>query len=181
MRKLHPMTDEERAFAETWHPLVFEFLDSRRLPELDFYDVVVFGFIAAVQYYVSNGPTAEVEFVAMARRSMLDAVLEDRKHNTRKKRSGVVISLDQELDGLDGPTLYGVIQDTGRDTARQTESKLLTEAALQVATDREAEILPLVAKGHTIAGAARDIGISPSTAYSRVRRFRQRARAAVAV
>ena len=51
MRALHPMTQEEREFAEQNHSLVTDFLRCKRLPMDDFYDVVIFGYLSAVQQY----------------------------------------------------------------------------------------------------------------------------------
>ena len=49
MRALHPMTNEEREFAEQRHGLVIDFLRCKRLPMNEFYDVVIFGYLSAVQ------------------------------------------------------------------------------------------------------------------------------------
>ena len=51
MRALRPMTQEERDFAEQHHNLVIDFLRYRRLPMDEFYDVVIFGYLSAVQQY----------------------------------------------------------------------------------------------------------------------------------
>lgn len=181
MRKLHPMTDEERAFAETWHPLVLEFLHHRKLPEADYYDVVIFGFLSAVQQYVRSGPTTEADFTAMAFRSMKDAVLRDLEYHGRQKRTAVVLSLDGAVDGCDGITLAGAIPDPAQDTAIQAESNAVAHQARQMATDKEAVILFFVTKGYSVTEAARSIGITPNAASCRIGRFRRRARAAVAV
>jgi len=56
MRALRPMTQEERDFAEQHHNLVIDFLRYRRLPMDEFYDVVIFGYLSAVQQYIRNPP-----------------------------------------------------------------------------------------------------------------------------
>jgi len=48
------MTQEERDFAEQHHDLVIDFLRYRRLPMDEFYDVVIFGYLSAVQQYFRN-------------------------------------------------------------------------------------------------------------------------------
>ena len=65
MRALRPMTQEERDFAEQHHNLVIDFLRYRRLPMDEFYDVVIFGYLSAVQQYIRNPPMG-VNFKAMA-------------------------------------------------------------------------------------------------------------------
>ena len=56
MRALRPMTQEEREFAEEYHDLVIDFLRYKHLPMNDFYDVVIFGYLSAVQQYFRNRP-----------------------------------------------------------------------------------------------------------------------------
>ena len=56
MRALRPMTQEERDFAEQHHNLVIDFLRYRRLPMDEFYDVVIFGYLSAVQQYIRTPP-----------------------------------------------------------------------------------------------------------------------------
>ena len=54
MRALQPMTQEEREFAEQHHDLVIDFLRYRWLSVNDFYDIVIFGYLSAVQQYFRN-------------------------------------------------------------------------------------------------------------------------------
>lgn len=178
MRALHPMTDAERAFAEEWHPLVLEFLHGKKLSEADYYDVVVFGFISAVQQYVGGESPSGIEFVSMAKRAMKDAVLKEAEYQNRQKRSGITLSLDCGVGECDGLDLYGVIPSGCHDTAAQVESKVVAEAARSVATARESVIIPFVAHGYTVMETARQLGISGRAVESRLHRFRRRARAA---
>lgn len=49
---IRPLTAEQRAFAARHHKLIYAFLNRRRLPESEYYDVVVFGYNVAD--YCSN-------------------------------------------------------------------------------------------------------------------------------
>ena len=42
-----PLTKEQQAFATAHHSLVYKFLNENRLPEDEFYDVVIFGYLKA--------------------------------------------------------------------------------------------------------------------------------------
>lgn len=117
MRALRPMTKEEREFAEQHHNLVIDYLRCKRLPMNDFYDVVIFGYLSAVQQYFRNPPTG-VKFKAMAFRAMKDAVLRDGEYNARAKRCGITVGLDDV-----GSTLT----DPRQDTERRVEGKALLE------------------------------------------------------
>ena len=44
-----PLTKEQQDFAAEHHGLVYKFLNDNHLPEDEFYDVVIFGYLKAVQ------------------------------------------------------------------------------------------------------------------------------------
>ena len=58
---MKPMTDEQRRLAEANHDLVGAFLRENKLPEEQFYDVVIFGYLCAVQQYCEN-PTLQKRY-----------------------------------------------------------------------------------------------------------------------
>ena len=49
-----PLTKEQQDFAAEHHGLVYKFLNDNHLPEDEFYDVVIFGYLKAVQDYFSR-------------------------------------------------------------------------------------------------------------------------------
>lgn len=133
MRALRPMTEAEREFAEQKHDLVIDFLRYKRLLMDDFYDIVIFGYLSAVEQYFRN-PPAGVEFKAMAFRAMKDSVLREREYGIRAKRYGVTMSLD-------AADSCGMIQDPKQDTARQVEGKALLQQAVSIATPKSYTLL----------------------------------------
>ena len=48
MNENTPMTPAQQLFAEEHHNLVYAFLNEKKLPEDEYYDVVVFGYLQAV-------------------------------------------------------------------------------------------------------------------------------------
>ena len=171
MRALHPMTNEEREFAEQHHGLVIDFLRCKRLPMNEFYDVVIFGYLSAVQQYFRN-PPAGVEFKAMAFRAMKDAVLRDGEYHARSKRYGYTVSLDTE-------GRHSTIPDQKQDVERQTERKALLEQAASVATPREAKIIRFLVDGFALREAARFLKMPKAAAVSCMEDFYRRARVAI--
>ena len=167
MRALRPMTQEEREFAEQNHDLVTDFLRYRHLPVDDFYDVVIFGYLSAVQQYFRNPPVG-VEFKTMAFRAMKDAVLRDGEYNTRAKRCGSTVSLDTDT-----------IPDPKQDVAQQAERKALLEQAASVATPREAKIIRLLVDGFALHEAAQFLKIPRAAAVSCMEDFCCRARVVI--
>ena len=171
MRALRPMTNEEREFAEQRHGLVIDFLRCKRLPMNEFYDVVIFGYLSAVQQYFRN-PPAGVEFKAMAFRAMKDAVLRDGEYHARAKRCGYTVSLDTE-------GRHSTIPDQKQDVERQTEDKALLEQAAKVATPKESKIIELLIDGFALHEAARFLKLPRAAAVSCMENFYGRARAAI--
>lgn len=165
------MATEEREFAEQNHGLVTEFIRKKCLPMNDFYDIVIFGYLSAVQQYFRD-PPAGVEFRAMAFRAMKDSVLRDSEYRARAKRSGVTVS----LDGMSG---HDIISDSRQDTARQVEGKALLEQAARVATPRESKIINLLIDGFALHEAARLLKMPRAAAVGCMESFYCRARATI--
>lgn len=163
------MTQEEREFAEQKHNLVIDFLRCKCIPMEDFYDIVIFGYLSAVQQYFRNPPTG-VEFKAMAFRAMKDSVLRDREYKSRAKRCGYTVSLDDT-----GSTLT----DPRQDTERQIEGKALLKQVVSMATPREAKIIRLLVDGFALHEAARFLKIPKAAAVSCMESFCCRARTAI--
>ena len=169
MRALRPMTQEEREFAEQKHDLVIDFLHRKHLSMDDYYDIVIFGYLSAVQQYFRN-PPAGVEFEAMAVRAMKDSILRDGEYHSRAKRSGVTVGLDDA-----GRTLT----DPRQDTERKVEGKALLDQVVTVATPKEAKIIHLLMDGFVLREAARLLKMPKAAAVSCMEDFYGRARAAI--
>lgn len=171
MRALRPMTQEERKFAEQKHNLVIGFLRRKRLPMDDFYDIVIFGYLSAVQQYFRD-PPAGVSFEAMVFRAMKDAIFRDGEYHARAKRCGYTISLD-------ATGCHSATPNPKQDVERQTERKALLRQAASVATPKEAKILRLLVDGFALHEAARFLKIPKAAAMSCMENFCCRARAAI--
>lgn len=169
MRALRPMTEEEREFAEQRHELVIDFLRYRCLPMNDFYDIVIFGYLSAVQQYFRNPPTG-VAFKAMAFRAMKDSILRDREYAARAKRLGITVGLDD---------VGGTLADPRQNVERQAEGKALLEQVVNVATPKEARIINLLMDGFALRDAARRLKIPRAVAVGCMEDFCCRARAAI--
>lgn len=171
MRVLRPMTQEEREFAEQKHDLVIDFLCCKHLPMNDFYDVVIFGYLSAVQQYFRNPPTG-VPFKAMALRAMKDSILRDGEYNARAKRCGFTVSLD-------AAGWHSAIPDPKQDTERQVEHKALLEQAASAATPKEARIINLLINGFALHEAAHFLKMPKAAAVNCMERFCCRARTVI--
>lgn len=176
MRALFPLTDEERAFAEEQHRLVDDFLRYKRLSADDYYDVIVFGYLTAVQQYFRK-PPANVRFSDMAFRAMKDAVSEDIKFNARPIRHGETLSLDHPVNGSESD-LRDCLPDPAQDVSKQAEDRALIAQIKGMTEDSQMDVVALIAKGYLLHEAAHLLGISTSTARGRLYRLRETVQAA---
>ena len=140
-------------------------------PMDDYYDIVIFGYLSAVQQYFRDPPVG-VEFKAMAFRAMKDSILRDREYNSRAKRYGYTVSLDT-------PDYHSAISDPKQDVEQQTERKALLEQVAKVATPRESRIIQLLIDGFALHEAARFLKIPRAAAVSCMDNFYCRARAVI--
>lgn len=64
------LTDEQRKFAEENHDLVYAFLKENGLPVSQYYDVIIFGYLRAVQEYCENQKLQKYKFATVAWKRM---------------------------------------------------------------------------------------------------------------
>lgn len=105
MANLEPMTPAECDLATENHYLVERFLKSKRLPFDEWYDVVIFRYIRAVELWFRKPELYQYQFSTIAWRNMDSAVFNERKKQRIRIQAG---SLDEEIPGMDGLT-YGSI------------------------------------------------------------------------
>ena len=144
MRALRPMTQEEREFAEQKHDLVIDFLRYRHLSMDDYYDIVIFGYLSAVQQYFRD-PPPNVAFEAMGIRAMKDSLLREGEYYARAKRCGITVSLNDA---------GSILTDPRQDTERRVTNKVLLEQIVNTATPQEARIINLLMDGFVLREAA---------------------------
>ena len=65
-----PLNDTQRIFAEKNHNLVYKFLHEKNLPASEYYDIVIFGYLRAVQRYLTDPNLAGYSFATVAWRAM---------------------------------------------------------------------------------------------------------------
>lgn len=65
-----PLNDTQRIFADKNHNLVYKFLHEKNLPASEYYDIVIFGYLRAVQRYLTDPNLAGYSFSTVAWRAM---------------------------------------------------------------------------------------------------------------
>ena len=89
-----PLTEAESEFAAEHHSVIYGYLRKAGLPEDDFYDVVVFGYLRAVRKYLARPELRKYSFSTIAYRAMSCDVHHSKEYWMRKKRRALVESLD---------------------------------------------------------------------------------------
>lgn len=105
-----PLTDDERRFAELHHGLIYAFLEFRKIPAYDWYDIVAVEYLKAVKKWFACNDLHVYSFSTIAWNCMRTAVGNEIK---RQKRH-IVVSLDDVIPNTNGFT-YGDILCDPRD------------------------------------------------------------------
>lgn len=92
--KTTELTPLQQGFAETNHNLVYTFLRVKHLQADEYYDIVVFGFLRAVQKYLTRPELRRYSFSTIAWRAMETELFNYYKKHRRKKRTVLTVSLD---------------------------------------------------------------------------------------
>lgn len=117
------LTDEQRKFAEEHHYVLENFLRYRHLPTDEFYDVVVFRFLKAVQQYDEREDLNQYEFSTIAKYAMRSAVSNYFAKEKRRKENLQMLSLDCRI-GESELTLGDIIADERQDVCGSVCEKL---------------------------------------------------------
>ena len=114
-----PLNDTQRIFAEKNHNLVYKFLHEKNLPASEYYDIVIFGYLRAVQRYLTDKRRFRVIRFVRPRQSYTG-------HLTRRST----------------PTV------TDEEVLRESEVALLLHALAKRVTPQQMEIIRLRTKGY---------------------------------
>ena len=173
MKKIHLLTPKQQQFAEQNHQIVECFLSRKRLDAEEFYDVVIFGYLLAVQEYLENSRlTDNYAFSTIAWRNMNDCLINEYTYWNREKRSAVTNPLEEECLSIDT-----LLPNRMQRAAETLDNQKLLVKLLAYITPKEQEVVRLKADGYTYQEIAEKCRISVYGVESRFSRMRQRLRA----
>lgn len=163
------MTKEEELFVENHHAFVKHFLSQHKLDEREYYDVVIFAFLSAVNDYFSKTELRKkYTFEQIATRSMKYAYWANLRYETRKARYPKPISMDQQHREFKMDTLKNPIEQI-------IENENIREL-VSTFTESEKEIVILRLLGYRTREIAERCGISIKGVHSRLYRLRKKIR-----
>ena len=142
-----PLNDTQRIFADKNHNLVYKFLHEKNLPASEYYDIVIFGYLRAVQRYLTDPNLAGYSFSTVAWRAMEGEVVNT--HRTDKRR----FSRDPLRPTPDSLTRGHLTRRptptvTDEESLRESEVALLLHALAKRVTPQQMEIIRLRTKGY---------------------------------
>ena len=148
--KLRELTKEQQDFAAEHHNLVYAFLRNKRLLEDDYYDVIIFGYLQAVQKYLLREELRrQYAFTTIAWRAMERDLINHYKAQSRPMRKAVTISLESMTYEDERLTLAEVVP--GPDyRMEQLEAKFLWDEISNMLTKPQAEALRMRADGYSV-------------------------------
>lgn len=146
MKNLRPMTWDEQLFATQNHNLVYAFLQEKELDEDVFYDVVIFGYMRAVQEYVSGKRFRVYAFSTIAWKRMESSASNYRRYLAAPMRSATIFSLFSPI-GADAELTWEDVL-SGNDEQRiQYETQLLLRELTEKLSKQEMKIIRMKLAG----------------------------------
>lgn len=168
---IRPLTKAQQLFAEENHALVYVFLNERGLPESVFYDVVIFGYLRAVQEYCEFPSLHRYKFSTIAWKHMRRSLSNHYKDLSRPIRCTPTVSFDTLVGGEDGLCWEDVVSRPD-ERMLQLETELILHALTPRLPHRTMRIVRMKIRGdcmHDIAKAERmtfhDINQSLNDSY----------------
>lgn len=171
MKQIERLTSKERLFAEEHHDLVCHFLSHYGLEESEYYDVVIWGYLAAVQEYLRKSKLQHYAFSTIAWRQMRDAYIQNTISRNRLKSKAVTVSYQEESPLME---LDYFLPDRTLALEEQMLDQEIVLELLSHLTPKEKEVVMLKADGYTYAEIAERCRISIYGVQSRINRFRSR-------
>lgn len=143
---MKPLTAKERRFAAENHGLVFAFLQEKDLSPATYYDIVIFGYLKAVQKYCSHKKKSAYQFSTIAWKWMESELSKYYKYLTCPKRNASVVSFDEQIDGIDG-LCWGDVISVPDSMMLELETELLLHALAAELPAREMRIIRMKVSG----------------------------------
>jgi len=143
---MQTMTREQQDFAACNHKLVYKFLNEKHLCEDEYYDIVIFGYLRAVQKYFQRPELRQYKFATIAWSAMETDVRNYNNYKNRPMRKAVCYGLDEVIPGTDDLLLKSVIS-VPDNCVENVEDNLLWMEIASVITKKQMEILRMKVAG----------------------------------
>ena len=140
------LTEDQRRFAAEHHGLVYSFLRQEGLPEDEYYDIAVFGYLRAILRYDADQKLRRYEFSTIAWLNMRQSIAAYHRAEARRQRS--------ERRYLDATTPQRA------EPFEEAEYNILLHELASAAKSRQYRMAELRLRGYSVAEIARSEGMT---------------------
>ena len=172
MNKTHKLTVLQQQYAEEHIGTVYAFLHHKRLPVDEYYDIVIFGYLSAVQDFDENPELSRYSFTTIAWRRMNSCLCDHYTYENRKKRRAATISIHSGAEY--GLTLDEILPERRKGIQEQSVDRMFLLEVLSCLTETEKQMVLLKADGFTFREIGEQFSLSTKGICSRFRRMRDR-------
>lgn len=170
--KLERLTEQEKKFAEENHNFVYGFLHRYKYSIAEYYNVVIFGYLKAVQIYSRQKDLqSKYDFPFIAWQYMRSEIGNYfQKQNCQKRKPlQPIISLDDEHEKTEN--LYNVVG--GKSAEADVMEKMLIADILENLSEAQRKIAGLKIEGYSNKEVCLLLEIPSSTYYKEMQRMKR--------
>ena len=173
MKNMRTLTEEQKIFAEQHHVLVERFLWKNHLERSEFYDVVIFGYLEAVQEYLEKPELSKYPFSSIAWRKMKYCMINEYIYRNCPKRNAPMGTYREDYE----PALSREqVSEQMNCVARELEHRMLLQQLMFHMTEKEKKVVCMRAAGYTYREIAEHCNITMRGVSARLIRMRRRFR-----
>lgn len=174
MKNMRILTEEQKIFAEQHHVLVEQFLWKKHLERAEFYDVVIFGYLEAVQEFLEKPELSKYQFSSIAWRKMKYCMINEFIYRNCPKRNAPMGTCHED----DGHVFSREqVSEQMNCVARDLEHRVQLQQLMSHMTAKEKEVVCMRAAGYTYREIAEHCNITMRGVSARLIRMRKRFRA----
>lgn len=144
-KQKNQLTEQESAFAAEHHSLIYRYLNERDLPEEEYYDVVVFGYLNGVQKHFRREDLKQYSFTTIAWKAMNSSYANYERSRRYSKNNAQIVSIHEPYHSA--YALEEMIADA-KDYAEEIIGSIAVKETLQSFEQTELEILKLLMEGY---------------------------------
>ena len=141
----NPLTPEQVCFAAKHHRLIYRYLKRRKLSKDEYYDIAVFGYLKAVQDYLTKAELQQYSFSTICWKYMAREVFNYHIGLQAQKRAANVVCMHS---GYELPVEYR--NPYGYDEMTKMESRLLLHALSLRIPKAEMQVVSLYCAGYSL-------------------------------
>ena len=173
-KNMRILTEEQKIFAEQHHVLVEQFLWKKHLERAEFYDVVIFGYLEAVQEFLEKPELSKYQFSSIAWRKMKYCMINEFIYRNCPKRNAPMGTCHED----DGHVFSREqVSEQMNCVARDLEHRVQLQQLMSHMTAKEKEVVCMRAAGYTYREIAEHCNITMRGVTARLIRMRKRFRA----